>query len=342
MDVDLLKNPEINVTSKKVSKYMKSFLKLKFKKEMLDPQYPNKTVLFVEPLERGFSITFGNALRRILLSSIPGLAIYGFRMPGFNQEFSTIPGIIEPLPKIVLNFKKVILKPLLNTVTFDEKIVLHLNLTNHTGPVYAKDIICPDGISIINEDLLIANVSKATTMNVELYARYSRGFKTFIENKSIEPVIGVVTIDSNFSPIVSVNCKTEITKIGKIDDLEQLILEIETNGAIEAMDALGIAVNILKAHLDVFEDVSKNYQNIEVFSETEVEECFNKDLNKRIEELGLSIRSFNCLKKIGVETLKELIDQTEDEVKLINNLGKKSFLEIKDKLIQLNLFFRKV
>ncbi|PPE04947.1 DNA-directed RNA polymerase subunit alpha [Entomoplasma ellychniae] len=291
------------------------------------------------PLERGFAITLGNVLRRTLLSSTPGAAVYAIKIAGAQHEFISIPGIEENVSRIVLNVKKIVLSINSKMYKDDEHIEIKISSTT-VGPIKAKDLVLPAGVEILNKDLVIANIAEGGSLDLVLYAKNSRGYRTFKENKdnkNIEP--GMITIDSNYSPIIRVAYNSEIINLGKAQDSEKLILEVETDGSILASDAVALASKILISHLETFtEIIDKSIDDVVVMGEDAVEE---KELDKPVEELEFTQRSLNCLKRANIDTLRELVSKTEDEIKEIPNLGSKSLLEIKQKIASLELEFKK-
>lgn len=293
----------------------------------------------VEPLERGFGVTLGNALRRTLLAATPGAAIYAIKIEGAAHEFTSIPGIVENVSRIILNLKQMVLK--IDPNMFQDEEVVELKIkTDVQGPVLGGDLEVPAGVEVLNKDLEIATISEGGVLNLTLFAKNSRGYKTFKENKKEKGLeTGVITIDSNYSPIKKVAYHVEQTKIGRSIDLEKLEIEVQTDGSVSAKDAIAIAAKVLVAHLNLFVDLKDQLDHIEVIGTMSEEE---KELDKPIDDLDFTQRSLNCLKRAGIDTLRELISHTEDEIQEIRNLGRKSFKEIKDKVAQLELNFKQV
>ncbi|KNG78951.1 DNA-directed RNA polymerase subunit alpha [Mycoplasma sp. HU2014] len=315
---------------------MKRFMRPEFTllKEGQDKNYGKFSV---SPLERGFGTTLGNAIRRTLLAATPGASVYAIRIAGAAHEFTSIPGIVENVTRIILNIKQLVLKIDSEMYKDEESVEIKIK-TNVEGEVYASDLEVPAGVEILSKDLLIATVSEGGVLDLVLYAKNSRGYKSFKDNKNernIEP--GMITIDSNYSPIVKVAYAVDSTKIGKSIDLEQLELEVETDGSITAVEAVSIAAKVLVAHLEFFVNLNHEISDVEIIGLENDEE---KELDKTIEELDLTQRSLNCLKRAGIDTLRELISKNEDEIGSIRNLGRKSLKEIKEKVAQLRLTFK--
>ncbi|EXU60689.1 DNA-directed RNA polymerase subunit alpha [Mycoplasma mycoides] len=315
---------------------MKQFVRPEFilLKEGQDKNYGKFSV---SPLERGFGITLGNAIRRTLLAATPGASVYAIKIAGATHEFTSIPGIIENVTKIILNIKQLVLK--IDTSMYGDDEVVQLRIRSDIqGPVYAGDLDIPAGVEILNKDLLIATISEGGVLDLVLYAKNSRGYKTFKDNKNeknIEP--GMITIDSNYSPIIKVAYSVDSAKIGRAIDLEKLELEVTTDGSITAIDAISIASRILVAHLEFFIDLNREISVLEVIGTNQTDD---KELDRTVEELDFTQRSLNCLKRAGINTLRELVSKNEDEIGSIRNLGRKSLKEIKDKVASLGLAFR--
>ncbi|QQY78006.1 DNA-directed RNA polymerase subunit alpha [Mycoplasma mycoides subsp. capri] len=315
---------------------MKQFVRPEFilLKEGQDKNYGKFSV---SPLERGFGITLGNAIRRTLLAATPGASVYAIKIAGATHEFTSIPGIIENVTKIILNIKQLVLKIDTSMYSDDEAVQLRIR-SDIQGPVYAGDLDIPAGVEILNKDLLIATISEGGVLDLVLYAKNSRGYKTFKDNKNeknIEP--GMITIDSNYSPIIKVAYSVDSAKIGRAIDLEKLELEVTTDGSITAIDAISIASRILVAHLEFFIDLNREISVLEVIGTNQTDD---KELDRTVEELDFTQRSLNCLKRAGINTLRELVSKNEDEIGSIRNLGRKSLKEIKDKVASLGLAFR--
>jgi len=315
---------------------MKQFIRPEFNllKEEKSTSYGE---FMVEPLERGFGTTLGNALRRTLLAATPGAAVYAIRLKGANHEFTSLPGIEENVSRIVLNIKQLILK--IDTKMYgDETVELKINSTT-AGPVTAKDIDLPAGVEVLNPELVLATLADGGVLDLTLFARNGRGYRSFKDNKEEVKEVGLITIDSNYSPILKVAYRVEPTKIGRSIDLEKLILEVTTDGSLTPVAAISVAAKVLAAHLEYFINLDAEINDLEVIG-TEEEE--DQELDQGIDDLDLTQRSLNCLKRAGIETLRDLISRSEDEIQEIRNLGRKSFKEIKDRVASLNLNFKQV
>ncbi len=315
---------------------MKQFIRPEFNllKEEKSTSYGE---FMVEPLERGFGTTLGNALRRTLLAATPGAAVYAIRLKGANHEFASLPGIEENVSRIVLNIKQLILK--IDTKMYgDETVELKINSTT-AGPVTAKDIDLPAGVEVLNPELVLATLADGGVLDLTLFARNGRGYRSFKDNKEEVKEVGLITIDSNYSPILKVAYHVEPTKIGRSIDLEKLILEVTTDGSLTPVAAISVAAKVLTAHLEYFINLDAEINDLEVIG-TEEEE--DQELDQGIDDLDLTQRSLNCLKRAGIETLRDLVSRSEDEIQEIRNLGRKSFKEIKDRVASLNLNFKQV
>ncbi|AHF57438.1 DNA-directed RNA polymerase subunit alpha [Spiroplasma eriocheiris] len=316
---------------------MKQFIRPEFKLEAEDKSN-NYGKFLVEPLERGFGITLGNALRRTLLSSTPGAAVFAIRIKGASHEFTAIPGVVEHVTKIILNIKNLVLKIDQNIIPDGESVILKIN-SNKEGDVLAKDIELPAGVEVINKDLHIATIAKGGELNLELHARNSRGYKSFNDNKKEKKYADLIVIDSNYSPVQKVSYTVEPTKVGKNADLEKLEIEVQTDSSITPVNAIAMAGKILSEHLEFFINLNEAIKATQVISsETEKEE---DELDRSIDELEFTPRSQNCLKRAKIETLRDLISKTEEEIQEIRNLGKKSLTGIKEKVAALGLHFRR-
>ena len=285
-----------------------------------------------EPLERGYGVTVGNSLRRILLSSLPGCSLTSVKIDGVLHEFSSIPNVVEDVPEIIVNLKNVRLK-------FDEneEKVLHLNFDGE-GEVTAGDIESDGTVEILNPDLHIATVSKGGHLNMELTADRGRGYSSSEKNKKPDQDISVLPIDSIYTPVKKVNYQVEATRVGQMVDLDRLVIEVWTDGSLKPYEAISLAAKIMTGHLELFIDLSEAAKNTKVMIEKE-EDKKEKILEKSIEELELSVRSFNCLKRAGIATVEDLTNKTESEMMKVRNLGKKSLDEVIAKLHDLGLDF---
>ncbi|MDD2430768.1 MAG: DNA-directed RNA polymerase subunit alpha [Firmicutes bacterium] len=287
----------------------------------------------VEPLERGYGTTLGNSLRRILLSSLPGSAVTSIKIDGVLHEFSTIPGVVEDVTDIVLNMKK-----LLVISNSDEPVTGRINKEG-PGEVTAADISIGPEVEILNPDLVIATLEEEGKLTLELRVERGRGYVAAERNKREDMPIGEIAIDSIFTPVNKVNFAVENTRVGNVTDYDRLILETWTNASIEPDEAVSIAAKIMSEHLRLFIDLTDSTSDIEIMVEKEEKEK-DKVLEMSIEELDLSVRSFNCLKRAGINTVEELIKKTEEDMMKVRNLGKKSLEEVKGKLAEYNLSLR--
>lgn len=288
----------------------------------------------VEPLERGYGITLGNSLRRILLSSLPGAAITSVKIDGVLHEFSTIPGVLEDTTDIVLNLKSLAVK--LHT---DEPKVIRIEAEGE-GEVTAADIIHDAEVEILNPELKIATLDRDGKLRAEMVVEKGRGYRPADRNKKDEHVIGVIPIDSLFTPVLKVNYAIEDTRVGQSMDYDRLTLEVWTDGSVAPDEAISSSAKILNDHLKLFIGLTDQISDEVTMVEKE-EEKKDKILEMTIEELDLSVRSYNCLKRAGINTVEELIQRTEEDMMKVRNLGKKSLEEVVTKLAELNLSLRK-
>ena len=289
----------------------------------------------VEPLERGYGTTLGNSLRRILLSSLPGTAVTDIQMDGVLHEFSTIDGVVEDVAAIILNIKKIALK----SFSEDENKVLEIDVK---GPavVTAGDIKHDSDIQVLNPDLYICTVAEGHHFHVRMNAKNGRGYVRSDYNKSENMPIGVIPIDSIYTPISKVNYQVENTRIGQKNIYDKLTLDVWTDGSISPEEAISLAARILTEHLNIFVNLTDETRQVEIMVEKE-ETQKEKMLEMTIEELDLSVRSYNCLKRAGINTVQELTNKSEAEMIKVRNLGRKSLEEVKHKLIELNLDLRR-
>jgi DNA-directed RNA polymerase subunit alpha (EC 2.7.7.6) len=302
--------------------------------ECVDRSEDNTYAKFVvEPLERGYGITLGNSLRRILLSSLPGSAVTSVKIEGVLHEFSTIPGVLQDVTDIILNMKSLALKSYT-----DELRVIRLEKEGE-GIVRAGDILTDPDIEILNPDLEIATLDKDGRLFMEMTVERGRGYIPAEKNKKPEHIIGVIPIDSIFAPVYKVNYSVEDTRVGQITDYDKLTLEVWSNGSISPEEATSLAAKILSEHLRLFIGLTDKLNNVEIMVEKE-EEAKDKVLYMTIEELDLSVRSYNCLKRAGINSVEELTQKTEDDMIKVRNLGRKSLEEVEQKLNELNLGFR--
>ena len=283
----------------------------------------------VEPLERGFGTTLGNSMRRVLLSSLPGYAITSVKIDGVQHEFSTIPHVKEDVTEIVLNLKNVILK-----IHDEEPKTLYINAKSE-GEITAGDIQHDGSVEILNPELHLAYLDDGADVVMELTADNGRGYVPCDRNKQImELPIGTIAIDSIYTPVLKVNYTVENTRVGQQTDFDKLILDIETDGTIPADEAVSLAAKILNEHLNLFVDLSEEMGNAEIMVEKD-DDGKEKVLEMTIEELDLSVRSFNCLKRAGINTVGDLIGKSEDDMMKVRNLGRKSLDEVIGKLASL-------
>ena len=292
----------------------------------------NYSKFVCEPLERRYGVTIGNSLRRILLSSLPGCAITSVKINGVLHEFSSIPNVVEDVPEIIVNLKNVRLK-----FVEEEEKVLRLDF-NGEGEVTAGDIQTDGTVEILNPDLHIATVSEGGHLVMELTANRGRGYVPSDKNKTQDQDISVLPIDSIYTPVKKVNYQIENTRVGQMVDLDRLVIEVWTDGSLKPYEALSLAAKILTGHLELFIDLSEATKNTKVMIEKE-ENKKERILEKSIEELELSVRSFNCLKRAGISTVEDLASKTESDMMKVRNLGKKSLDEVVAKLHALGLDF---
>ena len=301
--------------------------------ECLEVDNANNYAKFVcEPLERGYGVTIGNSLRRILLSSLTGCAITSVKIEGVLHEFSSIPNVVEDVPEIIVNLKSVRLK-------FDEnkEKVLRINFKGE-GEVTAGDIVTDGTVEILNPDLHIATVSEGGQLVMEMTAEMGRGYTPSEKNKKPNQDISVLPIDSIYTPVTKVNYQVKNTRVGQMVDYDKLIIEVWTDGSLKAHEALSLAAKVMTSHLNLFIDLSEATKNTQVMIEKEESQKV-KVLETSIEELELSVRSFNCLKRAGIATVEDLISKSQADMMKVRNLGKKSLDEVTAKLHSLGLDF---
>ena len=301
--------------------------------ECLEVDDTNNYAKFVcEPLERGYGVTIGNSLRRILLSSLPGCAITSVKIDGVLHEFSTIPNVVEDVPELIVNLKNVRLK-------FDgnEEKTIRIDFKGE-GEVTAGDIKSDGTVEVLNPDLHIATVSEGGSLVMEMTADRGRGYNSSEKNKKPNQDISVLPIDSIYTPVKKVNYQVENTRVGQTVDYDKLVIEVWTDGSLKAHEALSLAAKVMTGHLELFIDLSETTKNTQVMIEKE-ESKKEKVLEMSIEELELSVRSYNCLKRANISTVEDLISKSESEMMKVRNLGKKSFDEVTAKLHSLGLDF---
>ena len=302
--------------------------------ECLEVDDNNNYAKFVcEPLERGYGVTIGNSLRRILLSSLTGCALTSVKIEGVLHEFSSIPNVVEDVPEIIVNLKNVRLK-----FTENEEKVMRINFKGE-GEVTAGDIITDGTVEILNPDLHIATVAEGGQLIMEVTADMGRGYSPSEKNKKPNQDISVLPIDSIYTPVKKVNYQVKNTRVGQMVDYDKLIIEVWTDGSLKAHEALSLAAKVMTGHLELFIDLSEATKNTQVMIEKE-ESKKEKVLETSIEELELSVRSFNCLKRAGISTVEDLTNRSENDMMKVRNLGKKSLDEVIAKLHSLGLNFR--
>ena len=288
----------------------------------------------VEPLERGYGTTLGNSLRRVLLSSLPGASVSTIKIQGVLHEFSTIPGVLEDVPEIILNIKDIAAK-----MYTDEPVTLRIEVEG-SKEVTAGDIITGPDVEIINKDLHIATVNEDGKLYMELEMNKGRGYVTAERNKKEGQAIGVIPVDSIYTPVKKVNFLVENTRVGQITDYDRLTLEVWTNGTIKPDEATSLGAKILTEHLNLFIGLTDHVSDVEIMVEKE-EDKKEKVLEMTIEELDLSVRSYNCLKRASINTVEELTQKTEEDMMKVRNLGKKSLEEVQKKMAELGLNLKK-
>ncbi len=292
----------------------------------------------ISPLERGFGTTLGNALRRTMLSSLPGDAVYSVKIDGVFHEFSSIKGVREDVTLIVLNIKSLILD-----IADDDVYTLRISAK---GPctVKAEDIILPAGVEILNPQLEIAHLDQGGELEMELLARKGRGYVSADDNKLLyqgsSQGIGTIYTDSIYTPVVKANYTVEPTRVGQSAKYDELTMEVWTNGSIDPKESLALAAKILISHLDLLTNIDAEISEMDSVMKDYVNEGNAKKVNMSIDDLDLTVRSYNCLKRAGISTVEELTQKTEEEMSRVRNLGKKSLKEVKEKLQALNLSFK--
>ena len=294
------------------------------------PDDSSHGIFCVEPLERGYGTTLGNSLRRILLSSLPGTAATSIKIAGVQHEFSTIPGVKEDVTEIVLNVKRIISKLHCDTVK-----TVYIDATGECE-ITAGDIQADSDVEIINKDLHICSLAPEANLNMEITMSRGRGYVPADRNKKPDMPIGVIPVDSLYSPVYKVNYTVENTRVGNMTDFDKLTLEVWTDGTITAKDAVSIAAKILSEHLSLFTDLSETVGANPIIREKN-QDVDPPALKLTIEELDLSVRSFNCLKRAQINTVRDLIAKTPEEMMKVRNMGKKSLDEVQNKLEKMGL-----
>ncbi len=288
----------------------------------------------VEPLERGYGTTLGNSLRRIMLSSLPGAAVSQIKIDGVLHEFSSIPGVKEDVTEIIMNIKSLAIK---NSSDTNEPKTAYIEFSGE-GVVTAADIQTDADIEILNPDLVIATLNGGadSKLNMELTITRGRGYVSADKNKNDELSIGMIAVDSIYTPVERVNLAIQNTRVGQITDFDKLTLDVYTNGTLAPDDAVSLAAKVLSEHLNLFIDLSENAKTAEIMVEKEENEK-EKVLEMNIDELELSVRSYNCLKRAGINTVEELTNKSSEDMMKVRNLGRKSLEEVLAKLKELGL-----
>jgi len=284
----------------------------------------------VEPLERGYGITLGNSLRRILLSSLPGVAVTSIKIDGVLHEFSTVPGVVEDVTEIILNIKNLSLR-----LHSDGPKIIYIDADGE-GPVTAGDIKADSDVEILNPDLHICTLNGDSRFYMEMVINKNRGYISAEKNKQPGQPIGIIPVDSIYTPVRKVNYTVENTRVGQVTDYDKLTLEVWTNGSIKPDEAISLGAKIMSEHLNLFIDLSDHAKHTEIMVEKE-ETKKEKVLEMTIEELDLSVRSYNCLKRAGINTVEDLTNKTEEDMMKVRNLGRKSLEEVLQKLHALGL-----
>lgn len=288
----------------------------------------------VEPLERGYGTTLGNSLRRIMLSSLPGSAVSQVKIDGVLHEFSSIPGVKEDVTEIIMNIKSLAIR---NTSDSDEAKTAYVDFEGE-GVVTAADIQCDPDIEILNPDVVIAHLNGGadSKLYMELTITKGRGYVSADKNKDDDLPIGIIAVDSIYTPVERVNLTVENSRVGQVIDFDKLTLDVYTNGTLAPDEAVSLAAKVLSEHLSLFIDLSENAKSTEIMVETETDDK-EKVLEMSIDELELSVRSYNCLKRAGINTVEELTNKTSEDMMKVRNLGRKSLEEVLAKLNELGL-----
>lgn len=284
----------------------------------------------VEPLERGYGTTLGNSLRRILLSSLPGVAVTSIKIDGVLHEFSTIPGVVQDVTEIILNIKEIYF-----SLLGDGPKVIYIDTSNE-GPITAGDIKVDAEVEVLNPDKHICTLNGEHRLYMELTITRGRGYVSAERNKYTGQPIGLIPVDSIYTPVKKVNYSVENTRVGQITDYDKLTIEVWTNGTIKPDEAISLGAKIMSEHLNQFIELSEHAKNAEIMVEKE-DTKKEKVLEMTIEELDLSVRSYNCLKRAGINTVEDLINRTEDDMMKVRNLGRKSLEEVINKMVSLGL-----
>ena len=287
----------------------------------------------LEPLERGFGVTIGNALRRVLLSSLPGAAVTNIRIAGVDHEFSTLKGAKEDVTEIVLNMKSLAVKTMSTDKTFKKSLSLKVH-----GPcvVTAADIAPDDEVRVLNPDLYICTLEDDAELDMEIMVGRGRGYVPADKNKDVSLPLGFIAIDSIFTPVRSASYTVENTRVGQNTDFDKLILEVTTNGTVSAKEAISLSAKLLNEHINLFVELVESMTNTNILVSRE-EDKVHKLMSMSIEDMDLSVRSYNCLKRAGINTVEDLIKKSEDDMLKVKNLGRKSLDEVIHKLESLGL-----
>jgi DNA-directed RNA polymerase subunit alpha len=316
----------------------KQFEKPRFTKKLMDSTH-NYGRFVIEPLERGFGVTLGNSLRRVLLSSLPGASVYAIEVEGARHEFSAIEGVEEDVTQIILNLKDLVLR--IDEEGTDSKVI-ELDVK---GPkvVKASELKLPGLVSVVNPDLVIANLVEGGKLKMKLHVRNGRGYVTSEGNKTnrFTQKLGLIATDSNYTPVTKVSYGIDSTRVGNDARYDKLLIEVWTNGSISPQGALSLASRILMSHYEQFLDLEDTTTDVSIMKEPSAEKD-DKFSNMTIVDLDLSVRSYNCLRRAGIETVYELTQKSEEEMMKVRNLGKKSLKEVKEKLLAIGLSFRQV
>ena len=292
----------------------------------------------VEPLEKGLGTTLGNALRRMLLSDLPGVAAVGIKIAGVMHEFSTIPNVVEDVVDIILNIKGLAFKA--NTALEDNQKVVVTIRTNKPGPVLGKDIDCGMAVSVVNQDHLICTINEGGELDMEITVMSGRGYVGADKNKDASAPIGYIPVDSIFTPVLSASYTVEDARVGQDINYDRLVLNVKTNGTTPAKETLSLAAKILDDHAKLFINLCESVEEMGPILEPDEPDPRDTHLEKTIEELDLSVRSYNCLKRAGIHTVGDLVEKSEADMLKVRNLGQKSLEEVKFKLAELSLSLR--
>lgn len=314
------------------------FKKPEFKIEK-DDVTDNSGRFTIAPLEKGYGVTIGNAMRRVLLSSLPGLAVYAIEVEGARHEYTALEGVVEDLTQIILNIKDVVLADESDDENADYKLKLDVHFKGEVKgekEVKAGDILCPDMVSVVNPDMVLCHLAAGGHIKMTLHARKGRGFVTAEENKDSNWNIGRIAVDSNFSPIEKVDIDVQPYRVDHDTSFEKLVINVETDGSMSATDSVALAAKILDEHFKVFEQLNEAVKDANIM-ENAKKKPENQYNSMILEDLDLSVRSYNCLKRNGIKTVQDLCNMKESELMTVRNLGKKSYKEILDKLQEYNL-----